>query len=134
MRSRELREYFSFYVAAKTDSVKLSLRNIVLWIGLAALGFVAVAALIISASWFVLSGTAEGLGVLFGDRLWAGNLTTGLLLLAALGLGMYYTVSKRMNTSRERTVQKYEERQARQREEFGRDVSDQAAATTSEKG
>jgi hypothetical protein len=105
----------------------------VLWIASAALGFVTVAALIISASWFILSGMAQGLGVLFGDRLWLGKMTTGLLLAAALGLGMYYAVSKRIRASRERTVQKYEERQARQREQFGRDVSGQAAAPAYEK-
>lgn len=130
---RELAAYFSYYVTAKSDSAKLSLRNIGLWIVLGTLGFVAVAGLIITASWFVLCGTAEGLGVLFGDRLWAGNMTTGLMAFAALGLGMYYAVSKRMKTSRERTVEKYEERQDRQQEEFGHDVSDQAAATPSEK-
>jgi hypothetical protein len=130
---RELGEYFSYYVTAKADSVKLSLRAMVLWIASAALGFVTVAALIISASWFILSGMAQGLGVLFGDRLWLGKMTTGLLLAAALGLGMYYAVSKRIRASRERTVQKYEERQARQREQFGRDVSGQAAAPAYEK-
>jgi hypothetical protein len=129
---RELGEYFSYYVTAKADIVKLSLWAIALRVVLAALAFVTGAALIISASWLVLSGVAQGLGVLFGDRLWAGNMTTGLLVLAALALGVYCAVSKIMKISRERTIQKYEERQALQRKEFGRDVCDQAAATTSE--
>jgi hypothetical protein len=130
---RELAAYFSYYVTAKSDSAKLSLRNIGLWIVLGTLGFAVVVGVIITASWLLLVGIAEGLGVLFGGRLWAGNITTGFLLLAALGLVMYYAVRKRMKTSRERTVEKYEERQDRQHEEFGHDVSDQAAATPSDK-
>jgi len=132
-QSHELREYLSYYVTAKTDGVKLSLRNTYHWIVLAVLGFVAISGLIITASWFLLSGTAEGLGVLCGGRLWVGKIIAGFLVLAGLGLGMYYTVVKRKITSQERTVQKYEERQAGEQAQFGRNVSDQVAAATSEK-
>jgi len=129
----ELREYFSYYVTAKTDGVKVSLRNTSLWIVLALLGFIAVGGLIVTANWFVLSGTAEGLGLLCGGRAWAGRIIAGGLFLAALGLGICYTVARRKIASRERTVQKYEKRQAEQRAEFGHNVFDQAAAAASEK-
>ena len=66
---RELGEYFSYYLTVKADSAKVSLRNIGLWIVFGTLGFVAVAGLVITASWLLLSGIAEGLGVLCGDRL-----------------------------------------------------------------
>ena len=125
----ELREYFSYYVTAKTDGVKLSLRNISLWMVLASLGFIAVGGLIVTANWFVLSGAAEGLGLLYGGRSWAGKITAGLLSLAILGLCMCYTAAKRKIASRERTVQKYEKRQAEQQAEFGRNVLDQAVAS-----
>lgn len=130
---RQLREYFSYYVTAKTDSVKLSLRNVVLWVVLAVLGCVAVVALMVSASWLLLSGIAEGLSALFGDRAWVGNLMTGVLVLAGLGLGTYYTLAKRARSSRERTVKKYEKRQARQQERCGRDVAGRTATTAAEK-
>jgi hypothetical protein len=68
---------------------------------MAALGFVAVAGLIVTASWLMLSGIAEGLGVLLGDRSWLGNSVTGFLLLAGLGLCMHRTAAKRKKTSRE---------------------------------
>lgn len=91
----ELREYFSYFVTAKTEEVKLSLRNALLWVVLIAVGWVAVSGLIITANWYVLSGTAEGLGVLCGDRLWVGKIITGVLVLAGLGFWMYSTMIKR---------------------------------------
>ena len=105
---RELGVYFSYLVTAKTDSLKLSLRQVVLWVVLAALGFVAVGGLIVIASWLMLSGLAEGLGGLFGTRSWVGSFMTGFLLLAGVWLGMYYMVTKRNRIARERTAQKYE--------------------------
>lgn len=127
---RELREYFLYYVTAKSDGVKLSLRNAVLWTVLASLGMVAVAGLIVTANWFMLSGTAEGLGQLYGGRLWAGKITAGFLSLACLGIGVCYLVARRKSASRERTVQKYEKRQAGEQAEFGRNVYDQASAAS----
>jgi flagellar basal body-associated protein FliL len=129
----ELGEYVSYYVTAKTDSAKLSLRNTVLWISFAVLGFVIVAGLIITAAWFLLNGIAEGVSVLFGGRLWVGNIVTGVLLLVGLGFAMYYTVAARRMTSRERMVRKYEQRQARQQAQFGRNVHDPTADTASHK-
>jgi len=125
----ELREYLSYYVTAKADGVKLSLRNASLWVVLALLGSIAVAGLIVTANWYVLSGAAEGLGVLCGGRLWAGKIIAGLLLLTVLGLFVFFTAARQKAASRERTVQKYEKRQAEQHAEFGRNVDDRAAAT-----
>lgn len=101
---RRLREYLSCYVDAKTDGVNRSVRNVLFWIVSAALGFVAVAGLIVIAGWLMLSGIAEGLGVLLGDRPWLGNSVTGFLLLTGLGLGMYYAAARRKKTSRERDL------------------------------
>ena len=130
---RELGGYFSYYLTVKADGAELTLRGIGLWIVLSTLGFVAVAGLIITASWLLLIGIAEGLGILFGDRAWVGNGITGFLMLASLVFGIYYKVASGKKTSRERTFGKHENRQARQQEQFGRDVSDQAVANTSEK-
>jgi hypothetical protein len=95
---------------------------------LVALAFVVLASLSVAATWFVLNGVAEGLGVLFGNRPWAGSLVTGLLLVAGLGGGMYGIVIKFKKTAREGTVAKYENRQARQQVRFGHNVADRAAA------
>ena len=119
----ELGEYFSHFVTAKTDSIKLSLRGTVLRLVLAALGFVVLSGFLVIAGWFVLSGVAGGLGVLFGDRWWLGNLVTGILFLSGLGLGMFYAVARSKRTFLERTVTKYETRKARQQSEFGHSAS-----------
>lgn len=121
---QELREYISYYAAARTDSVKRSVRDAIWRTVPAALGFVAVGGLIVMASWFVLSGIAQGAGALFGDQAWIGTAITGVLALAGVGFGIFFATSKRRNASRRRTVQKYETRNARQRARFGRDVQD----------
>lgn len=126
---RELKEYLLYYVSAKSDKVKIRLRNTVLWIVISALGFMTFVGFLITAGWFALNGIAGGVGVLCGDRLWLGNLVTGVLTLLGLGLGIYCTAVNQMRVSRNRTIQKYEERQARQKSEFGHNVCDQAART-----
>jgi hypothetical protein len=128
----ELGEYISYYAMAKADSVRLSLRNITLTIGLAGLGFVACAALIATASWLLLIGVAEGLGALCGERPWIGNLTTGVLVFAGLGVATYLAIARRGRLSRERTSKKYEKRQAQQFARFGRNTA-RPTATTGEK-
>jgi len=124
----ELREYFSYYLSAKADSAQLGLRNALISMTLAALAFVVVAGLGVAATWFVLIGTAEGLGILFGNRPWAGNLVTGLLLAIGLGFGMCRVVFSFKKTARERTAAKYENRQFRQQFRYGHNVAGRAAA------
>jgi len=130
---RELTAYFSHFVAAKTDSLKFSLRSAVLSFVLVALGFVVLSGFLVAAGWFVLSGVAGGLGLLFGERLWLGNLVTGILFVAGLGLGIYVAVAKATKTSRERTVKKYESRQARQQSEFGHSASNRKGQAAAER-
>jgi len=125
---RELAEYFSYYLSAKADSAKLGLRNAVFSMTLAALAFVVVASLSVTATWLVLNGTAEGLGLLFGNRPWAGNLVTGLLVVAALAGGIYGIVIRLKKSAREGTVSKYENQQSRQQDRYGHNVADRAAA------
>jgi hypothetical protein len=105
---RELSEYFSYFVTAKTDSAKLSVRQFVLRVVLITFGFVAIAGLIVIASWLILSGVAGGLSGLFGNRPWAGSFTTGILILGGLWLGTYYSMAKRNKLARDRTAKKYE--------------------------
>ena len=92
---RKSREYRAYRVDAKNGRAHRPVRKSRFPAALAAMGFVAVAGLMVIAIWSLLSGIAEGLGVLFGDRPWLGNAVTGFLLLAGRGLGMYYTVAVR---------------------------------------
>lgn len=127
-QSKELREYFSYYLSARVDSAKLGLRNALSSVTLAALAFVVAASLTAAAIWFVLNGAAEGLGVLFGNRPWAGSLLTGLLLMAGLGGGLFFLVIRLKKTAHEGTVAKYENRQSRQQARYGHNVAERAAA------
>lgn len=128
---QELGEYFSYYAAARTDSFKLSLRRTVLWMAFAALGFVAVGGLLLSSTWLLLIGLAEGLSVLFGDRPWVGNLLAGALLLLSLVGGMYGMMVALDNAARKKAVKAYGERQARQEERYGHHVTERAATASS---
>jgi hypothetical protein len=121
---QELREYVSYYVAARTDSVKCSVRNAIGQLVLVALGFVAVAGLVVMASWFVLSGISQGVGARFGGQAWIGALTTGVLALVGVGMGISCAAWMRKSAARKRTVEKYETRHAQQRARFGRDMHD----------
>jgi hypothetical protein len=128
----ELNEYFAYYLSAKADRARLGLRNAIVNMTLAALAFVVVASLAVAAIWFVLSGTADGLGVLFGNRPWAGSLLTGLVLVAGICVGLCRIVIRFKKTAREGTVAKYENRQSQQQVRYGHNVSDRAAAHGSE--
>jgi hypothetical protein len=123
----ELRGSVSLYVTAQLDSAKASVRSALLGLILAALGAVAVASLVVTASVFVLSAVAEGLGRLFGDQPWIGTLLTGLLTLAGVGLGAAGAVSARRNRDRAKAVEKYAARRAQQRARFGRDAAREPA-------
>ena len=129
---RELVEYFSYYLSARADSAKLGLQDALLRVTLAALAFIVLASLSVGAIWFALNGTAEGLGILCGNRPWAGNLLTGSLVAAGLAGGTCGMISRFKNITREGTVAKYENRQSRQQVRYGHNVSDRAAANAPE--
>lgn len=124
----ELREYASYYAVARIDSAKAFVRSTVASMVVAALGFVAVAGLILMASWLVLSGLAEGLGTLFGAHAWMGALLTGVAALGSVGIGVLCVVAARRSNARKRMVEKHEARQACQRTRFGRDAHNRKPA------
>jgi hypothetical protein len=120
----ELREFAAHYVSAKADSAKLSVQSFGLRIAAAAIGFVALSGLIVVAICSLVNGIAGGLGALFGERVWAGQLSAGLLVLSVLALGTWLLWALRQKKSRESTVRKYEARRTHQRTEFGHGVGD----------
>jgi hypothetical protein len=123
----ELREYVAHYWTVQKDSAKAKVRRAVLW---AILGIVAGATaitLMATASALALIGLADALGVLFGDRFWAGKLVVGLGLILLAFAGLALAMYGWSRSSRAHTVQQYESRHARQRSQFGHDVKDRAA-------
>jgi len=125
-RFEELKEYVSYYVAAKTDALKLTMVNAGIYAALGIVGLFALGALVTTAVVLFCTGIAGGLAALFGHRPWVGNLVCGILLLATVGLVAWFGLKKVTGASKERTLKKYAARQQQQRAKFGEDV-EQAA-------
>jgi len=73
----ELKEYASYYVAAKVDGVKRTVRNIGLYAALGVVGLIAGGAIIATAAGLLIVGLAQGLSRLFGGRSLAGRYRDG---------------------------------------------------------
>jgi hypothetical protein len=122
----ELKEYASYYLAAKMDGIKRTVRNIGLYAALGIVGLIAGGAIVATAAGLLIVGVAGLLGRLFGDRAWLGDIVTGLLVLGVIGGLAWWMMNKLTNTWRTQTVKKYEQRKQSQRERFAHDVSGRA--------
>ena len=122
----ELQAYFTHFVSAKVDGFVLSSRQIALWTALGILSLIALAGLIITAIVLLLGGAAAGFGLLFGGRLWLGQVVVGGGLLLLLALSILVGMRIWRHKSRQQKVQQYDERQLQQRAAFGRSVADRA--------
>jgi hypothetical protein len=122
----ELKEYASYYIAAKVDGIKQTVRNIGLYAALGVIGAVVGAAILATAAGLLVVGIAHALGILFGYRFWLGDLVTAVLILGGVGAGAYVMMNKLTGSWRSQTLKKYEQRKQTQRERFRRDVSDRA--------
>lgn len=123
----ELREYASYYAVTQIDSAKAAAGKAIERIVISALGLGAIAGLIVMASWFVLSGMAQGLSTLFGDRPWIGPLLTGMAALVCAGVMVQRVGAVRRENARKETDEKYEARHDEQRKRFGRDARDRGS-------
>jgi phosphotransferase system glucose/maltose/N-acetylglucosamine-specific IIC component len=124
MRERlaELREYFSYYTAARLDSLKSSIRRLVLWVAVLFIALLAVAGLVITAVVLICNGICDALTWLLHSRA-LGEILTGGLLLVGLFFAAYLGLGLMHQFWHSQTVLKYQARRQRQREQFGRDVS-----------
>jgi hypothetical protein len=122
----ELKEYAGYYIAAKVDGIKQTVRNVGLYAALGVLGAVVGGAIVATAAGLLVVGIAHALGALFGGRYWLGDLVTAVLILGGVGAGAYVMMNKLTGTWRSQTLKKYEQRKQTQRERFRRDVSDRA--------
>ena len=126
-RLGELGEYVSYFLAAKWDGIKVSMRNIGIYAGLGVIGLMAGGAFVATLMVLLLRGIAGGIGAMFNpDRPWAGELITAVLFLAAMGIGVMIALKKLTQSSRERTAKKYAARQQQERTKFGTDVNQRA--------
>jgi hypothetical protein len=122
----ELKEYASYYLAAKVDGVRRTVRNIGLYAALGVLGLLAGGAIVATAAGLIIVGIAQGLGRLFGGMYWLGDLVTGIIVLAVIGGAAWFMMNKLTGSWRSQTIKKYEQRKQTQRVRFGHNVNDRA--------
>lgn len=127
----ELRAYAQLYLEARADQVKVALRNGLILAALAIVALVSLATALVVAVALALVGVARGLGALLGDRLWAGELITGALVMAAAGGAAYFGIRSVTKTSKRKITEKYERRRQDLRKQFGHDLpaQEQSGAT-----
>ena len=122
-RIGEMKEFVGYFLAAKMDGIKVTLRNAGIYAALGIVGLIAASALISTAVVLLLVGLAMGIGKLFNpDQYWIGAVVVGGLVLGGLAGGIIFGLKKLTNTFRKQLVQKYENRQRDQRINFGEDV------------
>ena len=117
----ELKSYAAYYLAAKSDSIKGSLRNVGIYAGLGIVGLIAFGSLVAMAVALLCLGIAHGIAALTGHG-WIGDLVAGVLLLGLIAGAVIFGLRAVTSSSRKRTIEKYEKLQQEQRLEFGSDV------------
>jgi len=119
----EIGEYASYFISAKLDGLKVSVRNIGVYAALGIIGLIALSTVVTTAVVMLLVGLAMAIGKAFDpDQYWVGALIVSVVVLAGLVGGVIFGLKKLSNTSRSALVRKYEERQRQQRVRFGQDV------------
>ena len=124
----ELKEYFSYYLSARSDAFKASIRNVGIMAALGVLALAVAVTLVVTATVLLCIGIAQALAAAMHGTAWAGNLIVGAGLLLILFGGAILGSRMLAAAARKRTMQKYELRQEKQRRDFGRTVADRAAA------
>ncbi|HEX8521962.1 MAG TPA: hypothetical protein VF669_06875 [Tepidisphaeraceae bacterium] len=128
-RIAELKDFVAYYLAAKTDGIKASVRNLVLYAVLGVVGLMALAGIVITASVLLVQGIAIGLTWLFGGHMATGYVVASLLVLGAIFGGAFLGIQMLTKSSRKQTKEKYEHWKQEQRFRFGTDVRQQAENT-----
>lgn len=122
----QLRAFIGYYVSTRIDQLRLTVRSLVIWLALAVVGLIALAAVVVTAVVQVLGGIAGGVGQIVPDHAWIGSLATGLVVLAVVFFGVRRAVGFIGRMSRAAMIAKYEAYKSEQRQQFGRSVSDRA--------
>lgn len=124
-------EYAGYYLSLHADRLKLHVRTGVLYGVLALVALLAGMATVVMAIVVLVNGMTHGLSIAFGGRLWAAELTTGMVLLSVIAAGAFAGVRWLAGTSLAKVLEKYENRRQKQRGRFGRDVRKDAGRPVS---
>ena len=123
----EASDYLSHYFAARSDLWKVRSSKLVWNLATGVLAGAVGIALLAVAAGQLLAGIAGGLTMLLGGKAWAGDLLTGFLVLASVGIGFFLIRKRAEGERRRRLFTKYEQRHDSQTQQFGHDMSDRAA-------
>jgi hypothetical protein len=123
----ELREYADYYLAARVDGVKASVRRIAALAIVGVLAAVVLLSALAASTVLVITGMARGLAVLAGGRVWLGELAVGGAILVLFTIAVAGGLRLWSASQRRKTQQKYERRRNEQRARFGRDAAQRAA-------
>ena len=127
-RFAEVKEYAGYYVGAKVDSIKVTLRNVAVYAALGLVGGIVGVAVLIAATVMLLNGLAGAIGAFFDpDKPWVGNLVVGLLIVGGAAAAVIFGLKSITGSSRKRTIEKYENRKRDERSIYGHDVQQRAA-------
>ncbi|HWE05024.1 MAG TPA: hypothetical protein VG326_21630 [Tepidisphaeraceae bacterium] len=122
VRFREIREYVAYYIAIKTDEVKLAVRNVVLYTALGVVALLATGAAVVAAVVLLLVGLAGGIGNALGGMQWLGDVIVGVGVVVVIVVVAMMAMRSLTKASHKLTVEKYEARKREQRHEFGHNV------------
>jgi len=127
-RLAEVKEYAGYFVAAKVDALKLTLRNLVLYAILGVVGAIIGTTVLVTAAVYLLSGLAGAIGEIFPEpyEWWAGRLIVSLLVIGGTVVGVMLLTKSLTGSSRKRTIEKYENRKRDERNLHGTDVEQRA--------
>jgi hypothetical protein len=125
-RFAELKEFVAYYISARVDSIKLSVRNIGIYAALGIMAMFGGAAVVVTAIVLLLVGIAGAFAAVFPNHPWLGDIITAVIFLGVLAGGVIIGVRWLTGSFRNRTINKYESRQSRQRQQFGTNVRAEA--------
>lgn len=131
--AREVAAFAEYYISAKLDALRTSVRRAVLYAVLGVAAAVAGMTLVVMAVVLTVIGLSDlvnwALHFAFGGLSpWIGPLIVGVGILVVMGVGGMVLMSWQIRGRRRRMVKKYEQKRRKQREQFGRDVRGASSA------
>lgn len=130
-RLRELKEYASYFAAAKVDEYKVSARKAAMAKGTAVAAAVVACAAAVTAVVMLLDGVAQGVATLAVHWIgpgwqWLGRTLVGLVVLGTGTVAALLGPKWMSRRARRKLMAKYGARQHRQRAKYGHDVAERA--------
>jgi hypothetical protein len=119
---RAAQAYAAHYFAAQIDRVKVAFRNVAILMAVGVLALVGGVAVIVMSVVLLCVGVSGGLSRLYGGIPWLGDLSTGLLILVFLFIGVKIALAWMSKVSRKQMVASFERRKSQQRAQYGADV------------